>query len=146
MQYGSIRRGCRDGINHARKDAVLDLDRIERILGAISIGSENESNRLADEAHPVRCQTPVFERGREPEHEGIGQRQDLLARDGRNHARRAQCGARIDGKNIRMRMRGTQDGGVQSAGLDRQIIDEAGATAQKRGIFQPQDRFSDQLR
>jgi hypothetical protein len=28
----------------------------------------------------------------------------------------------VDGKNIRMRMRGTQDGCVQGAGLDRQII------------------------
>jgi hypothetical protein len=58
MQYGSIRCGCRNGINHARKDAVLDLDRIERILGAISIGSENECNRLAE------CERRIAHAGR----------------------------------------------------------------------------------
>ena len=64
----------------------------------------------------------------------------------RGHAGRVARGLGADRRDFGMRMRRTQDGGMQRARLDAEIVDETAAPGQQRCVFHALDRLAAPVR
>ena len=69
MQNRGVRRRRGDRVDDGGQRPISDLDELERILGKVAVGRENDRNRLADKADAIGRQTTVFERRCQPDDE-----------------------------------------------------------------------------
>ena len=135
-----IERGER--IDDGGQRLVVDLDQLQRILGEVAVGGDNDRDRLADIAHALDRDRPALDRRLYADDEARRQRGDLSAGE---NGRDAECLARrrsVDGADFRMRVRRAQDRGVQRAGTYAEVVDEAAAPDEQRGIFDTLNRLA----
>ena len=115
----------RDRIDHRGQRLVIDVYEIQRVLGLVAVGGTDDRDRLTDVAHLVDGHAAiVHRRGLEANDEVPG----VLGEFGPGHDRLDSWllqGLRdVDGEDARVRMRRAQDGGMQRALLDRQVVNE----------------------
>ena len=139
MQHRLRRIERRERIDHRRQRLVVDLDQVERVLGEIAVGGDDDRDRLADIAHAADRDRPAFDRRLDPDRKACRQRGYLVAGDDGDDARRGARRVDIYMCDPRMRVRRPQNGGVQRAGLFAEIVDEASAPGQERGVFDALD-------
>ena len=136
-----LKRGER--IDHRRKLAILDLDVVQRVLGEVTVLGDDERHGFADEANAVDRQRPLIHRLAQDDQKRIGIFLDLSAgEDGNNSRARHGCG-RIDRQDFRVGMGRAQNGRVQRAGANRQVIREIGAAGEQCRIFDPLHRAAE---
>ena len=135
-----IERGQR--VDNCGQRLVVDLDQVERVLGEITVGRDDHGHRLADIAHPVDGDRPAFDRRLDADHQAGGEGSDILAGQHDGHAGRVACRLGSDGRDSRMRMRRTQDGGVQRARFHPKVVDETAAPGEQGCVFDALDRLA----
>jgi len=85
--------------------AIAHLDEFECIFGPIAVGRDDNSDRLADVAHPVDCDRPTMERSLDADHQTGGERGHLGPGQHRNDAVGRARGFTIDRLDLRVRVR-----------------------------------------
>ena len=124
---------------------ILDLDKVERVLGDIAVLGDDHRHRLADKAHLVDGDRVVGDGDLDDARDRARDRGHLGARDDAGDARQ---GARLGGIDIhdaRMRMRRAQDGGVLEVGHRLHVINELRPPAQERRVLFARDGLADPL-
>ena len=117
--------------------AIARRDQVHPVFGQIAIGCHHDRDGLADIADPVDRDDAGVDGDAKRRHERTGDRFEIAPRDHGDDAGQLQRGRNIDVENVSMRVRGTQDGGVQGARLDAEIVDVAPTSRQQGRVFDP---------
>ena len=132
------------GIDHRRQRFVFDLDKIERVLGQVTVARDHHRHRLAHEARLVGREAVIFDRRLHADRERLRVREHVGAGYHASHSRRAQRGRSIDRPDARVRVGAPQNRrGVWF--LERQVGNKHAAPGQQARIFDTLKRLSDPL-
>jgi hypothetical protein len=142
------------GINHRRQFLIIDLDQHGGVLRCGERLRDDHRHRIADIAHFAarearmrpregRRAVGAFPRQGEPRRAELFRR-DIRLRENSEHAGRGLRGARVDGRDFRMRMRRAQEVSIR---LPRQadVVDVATRAPQKPRILEAADRLTDSV-
>lgn len=143
MQHGRARRECTERIDDGAARTIFDVDELRRILGAGAVDRHDDRNGFADIAHAIDRDRPALDRCLHADDEAVGDGLDVTADQNRRNTREAPGSFNVDGKDVGMRVRRAQDRRVQRAGRDAEIVDEAAAAREQRGVLDALDRTPD---
>ena len=129
----------RHGIEHR----VVDLDQIERVFRERTRFGHYDRDWLADVAHAVHRERPLFHRRFHADDERSRPRTQIVAREHGAHACEFRRDLRIDRQDVRVRVRRTQNRGVQRARLDSDVVAIAATARQDRRVFEALHRAPD---
>ena len=133
------------GVDRHRQGLVQHLDGIQCVFGLVAITGYHQRHRLADIAHAIHGQCPVIDGRLDADQEGLGLGLDLAADQHRRHARTLERCRGVDGENLGMGMRRTQDGGVQRVAAHRQVVAELGRAGEQGGVLGTQQGLAQGL-
>src|SRR5665213_4547957 len=122
---------------------VIDFNKLERVFGKIAIDGNNDRYRLADIAHAADGDRPAFDRRLDADHQRGRKLRHLFSGDDGGNARRTSRGFGADCADFGVRMRRAQNGGVQRARRDADIVDVASAPGEKREVLDPFDGLAE---
>ena len=143
MQHRRLRRQGRTRIDDGGERPVVGLDEIERVLRHIAVACHHQCYGLADIAHPVGGDRPAFDRRLDADDEAGAYRLHFRAREHGGDAGQGPRARRIDGGDLGMGMGRAQDRGMERAGRDAEIVDEAAAPGQECCILHARERTPD---
>ena len=105
MEHGGVgeERGTR--IDFDRQGAILDCDRIERVLSLIAIARHNDRNGLAHIADAIAGERPIIDGRLHTDNEWLGHRFDFRAGEHGRDTGACKRLARVDREDLSMRMR-----------------------------------------
>ena len=115
---------------------ISDLDQIDRVLGLVPVGGDHDGNGFAHIPHPPNGDRPAFDRRLHTDDKAGCQGLDIVAGQDRDNAVPARAASELIETISRMRMRRAQHRGIERAGTDAEIIDEAATPRQQRHYLQ----------
>ncbi len=140
------RRTGRQGsqrLKHRRQRSIADLDQVKRILRHIAIHGDNEGYGFAHVAHSVGRDGPALDRRLHADDQAGGD--GAQVRPGQDRGDAGQCAGvgGIQARDVRVCVRGTQDGCIQRARRRADVVYVAAPPTQQRRILHPRQRAAD---
>ena len=107
------------GVGDGRELVVLDLDKLQGVLGEVAALGHHDGDRVADQPHLVGCHDGELD-GRRPEdprrwRAGGEEPLDVFAGHGHDHARQLAGRRHVDAEDAGVGQRAAQEGGVEHA-------------------------------
>ncbi len=136
-QRGLFARGARIDDRFERR--VIDRHQLGGILGDVTALGDDQRDRLADIAHALYRQRPLLHRRFHRGEKRLRQFANIFAGDDGPDAVVRKRRARVDRNDVGVRVRRTDDVGMQGADRHRQIVGIAAAARQQRRVLLAQD-------
>jgi hypothetical protein len=131
-------------IDDAGPNAVLDVDQIDRVLGQVTIGRDDDGHRLAHISDPPHRDGPTFHGRLYPDDETGRQRFHVVPGQYGRDAVRSPSGHRVNPDDVGMGMGRAQDRSMQRVGASPEIVDETPTSRQQSRIFDASYRLPTQ--
>ena len=135
VQHGGASIAGGFDVHHRRQGLVVGAQQVERVFGDVAVLRHDHGHRFAGVPHLVDGQHVVLHGHLHADHEGLLPAQHVLPGQHRMHARQGQRRGRVHPQQPGMGMRAAQHRGVQRARRRAQVVAEAAAAGQQRGVF-----------